>query len=89
MRRAVSEYRVLGITTNLQLFRDVMADEGWRRGELDTGFLERFMAGYAPAGGVTRHIAELAAKAAVNPEGAAAAVTGSLWLESARRGLLR
>jgi len=89
MRRAVSEYRVLGITTNLQLFRDVMADEVWRRGELDTGFLERFMAEYAPAEGGTRQIAELAAKAAVKPEAAAAAVTGSVWLESARRGLLR
>ncbi len=44
MRRAVGEYRVLGITTNLPLFDRLMTDERWRRGDLDTGFLQGFMA---------------------------------------------
>jgi acetyl-CoA carboxylase biotin carboxylase subunit len=88
MRRAVSEYRVLGITTNLALFRDIMLDEKWIAGELDTGFLDRFMQGYAPAGEGTRTIAMLAAKAAVKPEPVAPRSAG-VWLASARRGLLR
>jgi len=43
MRRAVSEYRVLGITTNLPLFERLMLDDEWRLGMLHTGFLEDFM----------------------------------------------
>ena len=43
MRRAVSEYRVLGTITNLSLFEQLMQDELWRGGNLDTGFLDRFM----------------------------------------------
>jgi acetyl-CoA carboxylase biotin carboxylase subunit len=88
MRRAVSEYRVLGITTNLQLFRDIMLDEKWKAGDLDTGFLERFMDGYAPGEGGAREIAVMAAKAAVRPA-PVVAVEGGVWLASARRGLLR
>ncbi len=88
MRRAVSEYRVLGITTNLQLFRDIMLDEKWKAGELDTGFLDRFMAGYAPSPGETHHIAMLAAKAAAKPEPVQPAPSG-IWLNHARKGLLR
>ena len=44
MRRAVGEYRVLGITTNLPLFDRLMRDGRWQAGDLDTGFLEGFMA---------------------------------------------
>ncbi len=43
MRRALAEYRVLGITTNLGLFERIMADEGFSRGELHTSFLDEFM----------------------------------------------
>jgi acetyl-CoA carboxylase biotin carboxylase subunit len=75
MRRAVSEYRVLGITTNLTLFRDIMLDEKWITGELDTGFLDRFMQGYAPAASdELRQIAMLAAASTKKPEIAAAAL---------------
>jgi acetyl-CoA carboxylase biotin carboxylase subunit len=42
MRRAVGEYRVLGTVTNLPFFEDVMRDERWRAGDLDTGFLDGF-----------------------------------------------
>ena len=42
MRRAVREYRVLGTVTNLPFFEDLMRDECWRAGDLDTGFLEGF-----------------------------------------------
>jgi acetyl-CoA carboxylase biotin carboxylase subunit len=42
MRRAVTEYRVLGTTTNLPFFAELMRDERWKAGDLDTGFLEGF-----------------------------------------------
>jgi acetyl/propionyl-CoA carboxylase alpha subunit len=42
MRRALAEYRVLGITTNLALFEGLMRDDRFRAGDLDTGFLEGF-----------------------------------------------
>jgi acetyl-CoA carboxylase, biotin carboxylase subunit len=41
MRRAVSEYHVSGITTNLGLFARVMRNAAFRAGKLDTGFLDR------------------------------------------------
>ncbi len=42
--RALSEYFVSGIKTNLGLFRRILADENFRSGEIDTGYLERLMA---------------------------------------------
>ena len=46
MRRAVSEYCVLGITTNLRLFQEVFADPDFKDGKLQTGFLDQFMRGH-------------------------------------------
>jgi acetyl/propionyl-CoA carboxylase alpha subunit len=43
MRRAVSEYCILGITTNLRLFEKIFASSAFKSGALDTGFLEQFM----------------------------------------------
>lgn len=43
MRRAVSEYCILGITTNLRLFEKIFADSDFKAGKLHTGFLEHFM----------------------------------------------
>jgi acetyl-CoA carboxylase biotin carboxylase subunit len=43
MRRAVSEFSVLGITTNLTLFEKLMADERFRAGDLHTAFLPAFL----------------------------------------------
>ncbi len=43
MRRAVSEYHVSGLTTNLNLFSQLMSDRQFREGKLHTGFLEEFM----------------------------------------------
>ena len=43
MRRAISEYRILGITSNLRLFEEILADPEFRSGELHTAFLELFM----------------------------------------------
>jgi acetyl/propionyl-CoA carboxylase alpha subunit len=42
LRRALDEYEVLGITTNLPFFREVAEDEEFVSGHLDTGFITRF-----------------------------------------------
>jgi acetyl-CoA carboxylase biotin carboxylase subunit len=42
LKRALDEYRVFGITTTLPFFRDVVRDEEFISGHLDTGFIGRF-----------------------------------------------
>ena len=42
LRRALGEYEVSGITTTLPFFRDVVRDEEFVSGRLDTGFIARF-----------------------------------------------
>ncbi|MGI8958636.1 MAG: acetyl-CoA carboxylase biotin carboxylase subunit [Bryobacteraceae bacterium] len=43
MRRAVGEYRIIGMTTNLGLFKKLMADDRFLIGDLHTAFLDEFM----------------------------------------------
>lgn len=94
MRRAVSEYRVLGITTNLPLFAEIMADDGFIAGDLHTGFLDEFMPRRSPAVRDQQSISAAALAAAVAQPGAVAANSDSLscpsvWRAEARRRLLR
>lgn len=42
LRRALDEYQVAGITTTLPFFREVVRDEEFIAGQLDTGFISRF-----------------------------------------------
>ena len=42
LRRALDEYEVSGITTTLSFFREVVRDEEFISGQLDTGFISRF-----------------------------------------------
>jgi acetyl-CoA carboxylase biotin carboxylase subunit len=42
MRRALQEYEVGGIKTTLGFFREVVEDEEFIEGRLDTGFIPRF-----------------------------------------------
>lgn len=42
LRRALDEYEVSGITTTLSFFREVVSDEEFISGQLDTGFISRF-----------------------------------------------
>ncbi len=44
MRRAIGEYRISGIHSNLPFFDRILADQEFRYGQLDTGFIERFFA---------------------------------------------
>jgi acetyl-CoA carboxylase biotin carboxylase subunit len=49
MRRALAEYHVGGIRTNLPFHRQVMRHPAFIAGETDTGFIERHKAELAPA----------------------------------------
>ena len=63
MRRALSEYEIGGIKTTIPFFREVMEDEEFVAGKLDTGFIgrwqERRKVGEADA--VSRDMALIAA----------------------------
>jgi acetyl-CoA carboxylase biotin carboxylase subunit len=43
MQRALREYRVEGIQTNLKFFAEVLNDPEFRSGQFDTGFIEQWM----------------------------------------------
>lgn len=97
LQRALAEYRVLGIATNLQLFQQIVRDQKFQAGDLDTGFLDRFHYSLAsaqippPADGA----AALSIAAAVHSAAAAKAASSpveaetSLWRRSGRGELLR
>jgi acetyl/propionyl-CoA carboxylase alpha subunit len=42
LRRALDEYTVGGIRTTLPFFREIVRDEEFIKGHLDTGFISRF-----------------------------------------------
>ena len=44
LKRTLDEYEVTGITTTLPFFRNVVIDEEFKAGRLDTGFIARFKA---------------------------------------------
>jgi acetyl-CoA carboxylase biotin carboxylase subunit len=93
MRRALAEYRVLGITTNLRMFAQLMRDEAWKAGDLDTGLLDDFQkrrGALAPEADA-RVAAILAAAYAAPQQGAGGEANGNgkAWRAEGRRGLLR
>src|SRR5450631_999226 len=47
LARALPEYFVAGINTNLGLFRRILADEEFQSGKIDTGYLDRLLQGKA------------------------------------------
>jgi acetyl-CoA carboxylase biotin carboxylase subunit len=94
MRRAVAEYKVLGIRTTLPFFGRVLRDPSFVSGNFDTSFVEKFFA--APAAERERPIEVAAIAAAIRalrertrpaatPVGAAA----SAWRQAALRDGLR
>jgi acetyl-CoA carboxylase, biotin carboxylase subunit len=49
MERALSQFVVQGIYTSIPLHQEIFQDPGFRAGEFDTGFIERFLAARAAA----------------------------------------
>lgn len=97
MERALDEYFVGGIKTNLPLFRKILRDPGFRRGEIHTGYLDRILASpSAESADCTEIDGEMIAAIAAavfaatrnggsNGTRAAAAQTPSAWKLAARR----
>jgi acetyl-CoA carboxylase biotin carboxylase subunit len=42
--RALDEYTISGIRTNIELFKRILSDEDFRKAAIDTGYLERLLA---------------------------------------------
>jgi acetyl-CoA carboxylase, biotin carboxylase subunit len=94
MRRAVGEYRIIGITTNLRLFERLMSDDRFRAGDLDTALLDEFMRRpRAPDADNEALLAGLLSAAYTeterSPVPAEASKINGVWRIEARRGMLR
>jgi acetyl-CoA carboxylase biotin carboxylase subunit len=74
MRRALGEYHVGGIRTNLAFHRQVMRHAAFAAGEYDTGFIDRHRAELAPAepDAATADLAAIAAAVHARAAGAGA-----------------
>nr|WP_218623950.1 acetyl-CoA carboxylase biotin carboxylase subunit [Granulicella sp. dw_53] len=95
MLRALDEYVVGGIKTNISLFQRILRDEDFRAGRIDTGYLERLLESdpLVEAGDVPEDIVAAAAAlfsaVATQREPVAVTVQESRWGLSARREGLR
>jgi acetyl-CoA carboxylase biotin carboxylase subunit len=43
MRRALGEYHIGGIKTNIEFFLEILVNDDFRKGEFDTGFIDRWL----------------------------------------------
>ena len=95
LRAALDEYHVGGIHTTLGFFRDVLRDPDFLAGEIDTGFIDRFLAGDRPEPAAdppaesAALAAALAAYRAAKPAAAAPAAAGSRWRAAQRERSVR
>jgi acetyl-CoA carboxylase biotin carboxylase subunit len=97
LTRALDEYFVGGIKTNLSLFRRILGDSDFRAGKLDTGFLDRLLKRKqdSPVDETADEVAAIAAgvfsvldaKVAGGSKGVAG--TASNWKSASRREGLR
>lgn len=100
LRRALDEYYTAGIQTNIKLFRRILADEEFVRGEIYTKWLDEWLrrpakeAGTLAASSGREKLAEDAvalvagmwfAKNAKREDAGGAGVAGSRWKREARR----
>ncbi len=92
MRRAIGEYRIAGIRTNLKFFDRILADKEFADAALDTGFLERFFGRVPSPPEPSAQLVSLAAavvdarlggKASGSVNGTAAGAA-SAWLQAGR-----
>ena len=93
MLRALSEYHVGGIRTNIPLFRMILSDPAFRAGDLHTGYLDALLKTVTwehPAAPELAPIAALVASETIPESEAAPMATGqSRWLAAGREDLLR
>jgi acetyl-CoA carboxylase biotin carboxylase subunit len=96
MLRALEEYVISGIKTNIGLFRRILTDADFRAARIDTGYLERLLAAGSPQveQDVPEDVVALAAAlfaASVKRNGTAmnSGAAESRWAETGRREGLR
>jgi acetyl-CoA carboxylase biotin carboxylase subunit len=63
MLRALGEYHIGGIESNLPLFRAILNDKRFRAGDLDTGYLDRLLREGPVTAEAPQELAPLAAQA--------------------------
>ncbi len=71
-QRALAEFRVRGVTTNIHFLRAVLQDPDFRAGELSTSFIDErpyLLAGYIPADSGTKMLTWLADVTVNRPNG--------------------
>jgi acetyl-CoA carboxylase, biotin carboxylase subunit len=94
MLRALGEYHVGGIKSNVPLFRAILNDPAFQAGDLHTGYLDRLLKtnlelAPKPSPELARLAALVAAKVARRGEREPVAASQSRWLEQGREELLR
>jgi len=95
MIRALREYDVGGIRTNLSFFRQILEDDEFRAARLHTGFIDEFFERRKPPAPPSEFTAVAALAAALHTRSAAPKGTPSVdgasssWLQAGRRELLR
>jgi acetyl-CoA carboxylase biotin carboxylase subunit len=92
MLRALREYDVGGIRTNITFFREVFEDPEFRAGNLHTGFIEEFFTRRRqnqPPADVRAVAALVAALHTPEPKAPPASAGASGWVRDGRNGLLR
>lgn len=94
MLRALGEYHVGGIKTNIGLFRTILNEPAFRAGDLHTGYLDAMLrTPEAPRGAPAAEIVQAAAAAAIRSAPPAASATAELpksgWMLAGRTECLR
>jgi acetyl-CoA carboxylase biotin carboxylase subunit len=90
--RALGEYHIGGIESNLSLFRTVLNDAKFRSGDLDTGYLDRLLRETPIREDAPMELAPIAALAisrATVPNEALPAAASSRWVTQGRGEMLR
>jgi acetyl-CoA carboxylase biotin carboxylase subunit len=92
MLRALGEYHVGGIKSNIPLFRAILGDVAFRNGDLHTGYLDELLKTLNIDRGVSPELAPLAALVASKlvrpPDSQPAFAAPSRWLASGREEML-
>ena len=92
MLRALSEYHIGGIESNIHLFQAILRDPAFRTGALHTGYLDELLRKtvYSKSPPELARVAALAASKQIQPKGSAPApYIASRWLTAGRAGVLR
>jgi acetyl-CoA carboxylase biotin carboxylase subunit len=97
MKRALREYHIEGIKSNISFFQEILENPNFKKGEFDTSFIDRWLqtrAGDSPLPAIDRDFAVLAATLfhsgrTMTPAESAASIESAWKLEGRQRGMRR